>query len=166
MSVSLHHIAFLGFAVLMAMAAAADFDRLIIPNRLPLGLALLWPAYWATDPTAVPFDAIAAAAGALAVSVVGTLLFVRGLLGGGDVKLLSAAALWAGFDGLPRLLLLTAMFGGVLALFFLTPLGTQITASRRSTSGSAELAPGSVPVPYGVAIAAAALVATLPARFV
>lgn len=166
MSGDLHLATLFGFAALMAAAALADYDRLVIPNRLPVLLAMLWPAYFATLPSAAPFAAVEAAAAALAVFIAGTLLFMRGLLGGGDVKLLSAAALWTGPDRLPSLLLLTGLFGGLLALFFLTPLGAQITASRRIGSGSAELAPGMAPMPYGVAIAAAALVATLPARFV
>jgi prepilin peptidase CpaA len=97
----------------------------------------------------------------LAVFLAGALLFARGYLGGGDVKLLSAAALWAGPAGLPTLLLLTAVFGGALALFLLLPLGGQLATSARLMLGQPALpAPHglAMPIPYGVAIAGAAVI--------
>ena len=95
---------------------------------------------------------------------VGAVLFARGYLGGGDVKLLAAATLWAGPADTPALLVLTGMLGGALAVFLLMPFGAQLAAAGRalltpSSASSAEHAPATA-VPYGVAIAGAALIVT------
>ena len=99
---------------------------------------------------------------------VGAVLFARGYLGGGDVKLLSAATLWAGPAGTPELLMLTGVLGGALALFLLMPFGTQIAAAARGMLGQPPIDTGrglAMPVPYGVAIAGAALIVTLHPYF-
>lgn len=148
------------FAAVMAVAAFEDFRRLVIPNLLPIVLCAAWPAaYFAAAPSL--YGCLAALGCALAVFLAGAVLFARGYLGGGDVKLLSAAALWAGPAGVPTLLLLTAVFGGALALFLLLPFGGQLATSARLMLGQPALpAPRglAMPVPYGVAIAGAALI--------
>jgi prepilin peptidase CpaA len=147
------------FAVVMAVAAFEDFRRFVIPNLLPILLCAAWPAYLAAAPSLA--GAVAAIGCALAVFAVGAVLFARGYLGGGDVKLLSAAALWAGPAGVPNLLLLTAVLGGAMALFLLMPIGGQIAVSARLLLGQPALpAPRglAMPIPYGVAIAGAALI--------
>ena len=148
----------------MAVAVIEDFRRLTIPNLLPLLLCASWPLYVMTAPEAgsVP-GALGTAGCALAVLLGGAVLFARGWLGGGDVKLLSAATLWAGAPQTLALLVLTGILGGVLALLLLSPLRRRIAPAARSHSGvsgpdlpDAPAAP--VPVPYGIAIAAAGLV--------
>ena len=167
MSFAPHLVPLAGFAGLMAMAAVEDFRRLIIPNLVPAGLCLLWPVYLVTAPTVLA-AALAALGCAAAVLLVGALLFSRGLIGGGDVKLLAAAALWAGPSAIPTLLLLTGLFGGLLCLVLLTPLGTHFAAVGQVVLDRAN-APGDgkkpAVVPYGVAIAAAAVVTTIPPNF-
>jgi prepilin peptidase CpaA len=147
------------FAVLMAAAAFEDFRRLTIPNLVPAALCLLWPAYaLATAPSL--YDVLTAAGCGLAVFLVGAVMFARGWLGGGDVKLLAAATLWAGASQTLGLLLVTGVLGGVLALILWSPFG-KFALSARSLFGRPGFAeaPGSaVPVPYGVAIAGAALI--------
>src|SRR5438477_164905 len=78
------------FAVVMLIAAFEDFRRLVIPNLLPLVLCVAWPLHFAAAPSLV--GALSAIGCALAVFIVGAALFSRGFLGGGDVKLLTAAA--------------------------------------------------------------------------
>jgi hypothetical protein len=85
------------FAVVMAFAAFEDFRRLVIPNLLPVILCVAWPLHFAAAPSLV--GAFSAIGCALAVFIVGAALFARGFLGGGDVKLLTAATLWAGAAG-------------------------------------------------------------------
>jgi prepilin peptidase CpaA len=126
-------------------------------------LVALWPVYFAVVAPSL-YGALAAIGCALAVFIVGAVLFSRGYLGGGDVKLLTAATLWAGPAGTPELLMLTGVLGGVLALFFLMPFGLQIVAAARGMLGSPSIAGErglGMPVPYGVAIAVAALIVTL-----
>jgi prepilin peptidase CpaA len=165
MPVALHLVPLAGFAGLMATAAFEDLRRLVIPNGLIFGLCLLWPIYVATAPMPSPAAAGGAALCASAVLATGALLFARGLLGGGDVKLLAAATLWAGPGATPALLVLTGLLGGVLCLVLLTPLGALVAAAwprLRDPDGAALSGTGPAVVPYGVAIAAAALIVTLP----
>jgi prepilin peptidase CpaA len=150
------------FTAVMAVAAFEDFRRLTIPNLLPLLLCAAWPLYVAAAPS--PGGTIAgvlsAVGVALAVFLAGAVLFARGWLGGGDVKLLAAATLWAGASQAIGLLVVTGVLGGVLALILWSPFG-KFALSARSLFGFPGFAetPGSaVPVPYGVAIAGAALI--------
>jgi prepilin peptidase CpaA len=150
------------FTVVMAAAAFEDFRRLVIPNLLPIALCVLWPIHFAEAPSL--YGAVAAIGCAAAVFLGGAVLFARGYLGGGDVKLLSAATLWAGPAGTPSLLLLTGVLGGVLALFLLMPFGRQLLGMARLLLRQPPLDAErglAVPVPYGVAIAGAALIVTV-----
>jgi prepilin peptidase CpaA len=150
----------------MVAAAVEDFRRLVIPNVLPIILCALWPLYFAAAPSL--YGALAAIGCAAAVFLVGAILFARGYIGGGDVKLLSAATLWAGPAGTPALLMLTAVLGGALALFLLMPFGMQIAVAARGMLGQPSVATErrlAMPVPYGVAIAGAALIVTLHPYF-
>jgi prepilin peptidase CpaA len=161
----LHQIALCGFAVVMAAAAIEDLRRLVIPNPLVLALCALWLLHLGTAADLTLTAGLAAVGGAAAVFLAGAALFARGLIGGGDVKLFSAAALWAGVDGLAPLFAFTGLIGGILALVLLTPLGARISARRRAAADPADDAAGAatgVPVPYGVAIAGAALIVTIP----
>ena len=164
-----HLVPLAGFAGLMATAAVEDIRRLIIPNALVLGLCVLWPLHVATAPMLTLAAAGTAVVYAAAVFVAGALLFSRGLVGGGDVKLLAAATLWAGPGATVSLLVLTSLLGGLLCLILLTPVGTLIAAARPilgDTSANPARGAGPVFVPYGVAIAAAALIVTIPPNFI
>jgi prepilin peptidase CpaA len=167
MTTALHLVAILAFTVLMAAAAFEDFRRLVIPNSLVVALVAVWPLSLIAG--AVPLAAaLEALAVAVALFLVGALLFARGLIGGGDVKLLCAAALWAGPTATPELLVVTAFLGGVLALFLLSPLGAHVSLAGRllfGPPGAAAIGGGRVPVPYGIAIAGAALFVTLQPFF-
>jgi len=168
MPVTPHLIPLAGFAGLMAASAIEDFRRLIIPNGLILGLCVLWPLHVAIAPMLTLGAAGVAALCASAVFIAGALLFSRGLIGGGDVKLLAAATLWAGPAATLQLLVLTALIGGLLSLLLLTPVGALIAAARptlREPSGDPARGANPVLVPYGVAIAAAALIVTIPPNF-
>ena len=155
-------IVLVAFTAVMAVAAFEDFRRLVIPNLLTITLCVLWPIHFAAAPTL--YGALGAIGCAAAVFVVGAVLFARGYLGGGDVKLLAAATLWAGPAGTPTLLMLTGVLGGALALFLLMPFGRQIAGMARlmlrQPPFDAERGLA-VPVPYGMAIAGAALIVTL-----
>ena len=166
--VTLHLVPLAGFAGLMATAAFEDLRRLIIPNGLILALCVLWPFYVATAPMLTLVAAGTAALYAVAVFLVGALLFSRGLIGGGDVKLLAAATLWAGPAGTISLFVVTSLLGGLLCLLVLTPIGALIAAARPIVGDPEDSAPARANralVPYGVAIATAALIVTIPPNF-
>jgi prepilin peptidase CpaA len=161
MALQLQHAALIGFAALMIIAAFEDLRRLVIPNALPLALCVLWPLYIA------PTASLVGTAGA--VGCAGALCFSRGFLGGGDVKLLTAATLWAGPGLTPSLLLVTGVLGGALALVLLVPPCAHLaTLARVKFGADAELQSShrlTTPVPYGIAIAAAALLVIFVPHF-
>ncbi len=140
------------------IAAVEDLRRLVIPNTVVLGLCTLWPLQLAAAPDISLFGSASAAFCAAAVFAVGIVLFSRGVVGGGDVKLLTAATLWAGPDLTPALLIGTAVLGGLLTLALLFPLALRAVFAPTAAVGAAKR----LPVPYGVAIAAAALIVTIP----
>jgi prepilin peptidase CpaA len=162
MTLSLQVLAVTVFAAVMAIAAFEDFRRLVIPNLLPIVLCATWPLYAAAGSSL--YDALSAIGCALAVFVVGAVLFARGWLGGGDVKLLAVATLWCGPAATPSLLMLTGVLGGLLALFFLMPFGNQLATAGRVMLGQTSLTTKhglAMPVPYGIAIAGAGLIVVL-----
>jgi prepilin peptidase CpaA len=145
------------FTGLMAAAAVEDFRRLVIPNTIVAGLCVLWPLHLAATPSFTLAGSLGAGGCAVAVFLVGALLFSRGLIGGGDVKLLAVATLWAGPASTPALLIATAVIGGLLALFVLCSARLHVAISWARSAAA-----NSLPVPYGAAIAAAGVIVTLP----
>jgi prepilin peptidase CpaA len=144
------------FPALMAFAASSDLLTMTISNRVSLILVggfFVMAMVIGMSPTLM-LSHIGAAA---VVLVVAFGCFARGWIGGGDAKLAAATALWLGFDHLLPYLIYASLFGGVLTLVLLQlralPLprlvAGQVWAQRlhRSDSG----------VPYGIALAAAAL---------
>src|SRR5215472_13496906 len=99
MVLQLQFASLVAFAALMLLAAFEDLRRLMIPNALTLSLCVLWPLYALTSPTV--FGIVGSLLCALTVFLIGALAFSRGYLGGGDVKLLAVATLWAGPVGTP-----------------------------------------------------------------
>ena len=141
------------FALLAALIAAAISDAVtyLIPNRYAVAVAVAFVVYGIGKPLGVWLHGIEAAALLFAV---GALLFERGILGGGDVKLMTAVALWTGFDDLPLMLMVTGLCGGALALAHLSPLHRLMPARPGSAPEGNDLRSRlRRPVPFGVAIA-------------
>lgn len=131
-------------AALLIWAAVTDIRARIISNPLNAAIALLAPLYWWSAGLA-PWPDMAMQVGlSLAVLALFAALFAAGMMGGGDVKLLAALALWFPAGALLWLLMLMALIGGVVTLV------TLIAHRARRRSGQAE-------IPYGVAIALAGL---------
>ena len=103
----LEFLLFLSFPAAMAFAGAMDLFTMTIPNRISIGLILAFVVAAAMAPLGWPELASHVGAGLLML-VVGIALFACGFLGGGDAKLLAAAALWFGFEGLLQYLVLEA----------------------------------------------------------
>jgi prepilin peptidase CpaA len=130
---------------LLAWAAFTDVRDYLIPNRICAGIAALFPIHiFATGQWSALWPGLFVG---LVVLAIGYMLFARGLLGGGDVKLSAAVALWAGPPLVLQFIFVTGVAGGVISLAMLAP---------RLFSRHGALFAGP-PVPYGVAIAAGGL---------
>jgi prepilin peptidase CpaA len=147
---------FLTFPAMMALAASFDLLTMTIPNRVSLALVAAFPV--AALCAGMDGAAMAAhlSAGVLMLAA-GIFMFGRGWLGGGDAKLLAAAALWLGFEHLAGYLLLVALFGGLLALLviFYRQLAPPLWLCRQAWA--LRLHDSRVGIPYGIALAVAAL---------
>ncbi len=94
-------------------AAYTDLARRRISNVLTFGLAAAALGLSSTH-GALSFAVMLATYVALLIA--GTVPFSRGWVGGGDVKLIAAGAVCAGWPGFVAFLLITSVAGGVLAL--------------------------------------------------
>src|SRR5260221_3056429 len=144
------------FPSLMAFAASSDLVTMTISNRVPLILVAGFFAlalYSGMNPQAMMWHAGAA----LAVLAVTFVFFARGWIGGGDAKLAAATALWLGFDHLVAYLLYASIFGGVLTLAIIPFRRMPLPATLAKQAWVQRLHQFDGGVPYGIALAAAAL---------
>jgi prepilin peptidase CpaA len=137
------------FSALVVLAALQDVAQLRISNLFPVAVVALfaaWVAVRGLEPDLWQNGLVF-----LVTLLVGMLLFSRGWLGGGDVKLLAAIALWFDMSGGLALIVYVAMGGGLLALLFLIA-RRLIPAPRDGRVRPPALRPRG-PIPYGIAIA-------------
>ena len=138
-------------ALLLVVAAVIDVRTFTISNRLNAAVAILAPVYWWSAALPLWPDIGLQVAVALGVFLLLALAFQAGLMGGGDVKLAAALALWFSPASTLKFLVFMSLAGGVLTLVL-------VAAHRlRSKEGRPE-------IPYGVAIAVGGL-AILAQRF-
>jgi prepilin peptidase CpaA len=83
--------------------------------------------------------------------------FACGWIGGGDAKLAAATALWLGFDPLLEYLLTASIFGGALTLVIMRFRLMPMPALLQGQEWAMRLHRVDAGVPYGIALAAAAL---------
>ena len=141
----------IALATVLVIAAVIDVRTFTISNRLNLAVALSAPVYWLSIAlTPWPGMAVQLAAGAVVFALLAC-AFVAGMMGGGDVKLAAALALWFPPLGTIKFLVLMSLAGGVLTLLVLA------WHRARKRDGRPE-------IPYGVAIAFGGL-AILTQRF-
>ncbi|HYD38289.1 MAG TPA: prepilin peptidase [Allosphingosinicella sp.] len=127
-------------AAALVAAAVGDWRERIIPNRLNAGIALLAvPYWWSIGLPLWPGMALQLALGA-AVFALFAIAFRFGAMGGGDVKMAAAVALWLPFAGVVKLIVIMSIAGGVLTLAML--------AAHRMAKAA-----GQPEIPYGIAIA-------------
>jgi prepilin peptidase CpaA len=127
-------------ALLLLIAAVIDVRTFTISNRLNLTIALLAPLYWWSAALPLWPDVgmqVAIAAGVFALLAAA---FYAGMMGGGDVKLAAALALWFSPMSTLKFLIFMSIGGGLLTLV--------VVAIHRIRKRQ-----GKPEVPYGVAIA-------------
>jgi prepilin peptidase CpaA len=143
--------------LLLLYVATIDVATRLIRNEICLALALLGIAGQLASPMQIVESLIAA-------TILFLLLFMiyqRGWIGGGDVKLLVALAIGLPLTGVIQLLTITALAGGVLALVHvmmrllpyprLAPAGSSLVRRVYAIERWRHLR--HAPLPYGVAIA-------------
>ncbi len=131
-------------AIALLVAAFTDIRRRQIDNWLNGAIAAAAPLYWWACGMALWPDVAWQLGVALATFAFLAVLFVIRAMGGGDVKLLTALALWIEPTWFVRLLIGMALIGGVLTL----ALGAWHVIRRRKDK---------LAIPYGVAISAAGI---------
>ena len=131
----------LGLLSLMLLACSVwDLKTRTIPNWLNLAIALLAIPFWfSIDLPLWPNVAIQVAVAFVAFWVFAA-AFAMGAMGGGDVKLIAALALWLPWQAVLVLVFLMSIAGGVLTLGYLI---VHKLAKREDK----------LEIPYGVAIA-------------
>jgi prepilin peptidase CpaA len=144
------------FPAVMAFAASSDLLTMTIANRV--SLILIAGFFVLALLSGITAAELMSHLGAMAlVLAVAFFCFARGWIGGGDAKLAAATALWLGFGHLFDYLVYASLLGGALTIAIvqfrtipLPPLlAGQDWAERLHKEGGG--------VPYGVALAAAAL---------
>ena len=150
---------------LLFYVATIDIATRLIRNEICLALALLGIVGQLASPMQVGQSLIVAAFLFLALFVI----YLRGAIGGGDVKLLVALAIGLPLTGVIELLTATALAGGVLAAVHLmmrrlpqpklAPAGSSLMRRVYAVERWRHLR--HAPLPYGVAIACGGIWAIL-----
>ncbi|MDE0943266.1 MAG: prepilin peptidase [Alphaproteobacteria bacterium] len=147
----------LTFPLVMIWAMVADFRTFEIPHSLPIALVVVFPiAAWAAN---MSWQQIAWACGlATFMLVVAILMVLFRVMGGGDGKLIAAAALWTGPEAIMPFLLLIALMGGVLALVILLYRRLPLASTLASLTAFQKMHAEKRDLPYAIAIGIAGLI--------
>lgn len=133
-----------GLAIALLVAAFTDIRRRQIDNWLNAAIALAAPLFWwATGLHIWPDVALQLGVAVVTFIALAGLFAIRAM-GGGDVKLLTALALWMPWKIFLELVLIMSVLGGVLTIV----MGMWHVTRRQKDK---------LKIPYGVAIASAGL---------
>jgi len=131
-------------AIALLVAAFTDMRRRQIDNWLNAGIALGAPLFWWSSNLSLwPDVAMQLGVTAAAFAILAGMFALR-MMGGGDVKLLTALALWIKPEWFLELIIIMALLGGVLTIV----MGAWHVMRRQRDR---------LAIPYGVAISAAGL---------
>jgi prepilin peptidase CpaA len=127
-------------AAMLIVAATGDLRTRTIPNWLNGAIALGAIPFWLVSGLSIWPDMAIQFGVALAVFALFALAFHLGAMGGGDVKMVAALALWLPLGAVIKLIVIMSIAGGVLTALMLV-------RHRLAKSGK------ELEIPYGVAIA-------------
>jgi prepilin peptidase CpaA len=150
-------IGLLFFPALMAYAASSDLLTMTISNKISALLVAGFFALAIAGGMSMTEMLQHVGAGALVLTV-SFICFWRGWIGGGDAKLASVTALWLGFEQLLNYFVYASLLGGVLTLVLLQYRKVPLPGFLAREAWAARLHEKSEGVPYGIALAAAALI--------
>ena len=133
-----------GLAIAVLYAAFTDVRARKITNRLTLTVAACAPLFWWASGLSL-WPGVAAQLGmAVGMFAFGALMFKLRQMGGGDVKLLTAIALWLPPAFFFTLMLMICIANGVLTVFMIK----RHRKAKRAGRGDEKLQ-----IPYGVSVA-------------
>lgn len=143
---------FLVFPLCLAFAAISDLLTMTIPNRVSLILIISFAVLAPLSGLALPAIGMHALGAAIVFGICFA-MFALNVMGGGDAKLLSAAAIWFGYDpALLSFLTHVGLVGGLVTLAILS-----IRAQANTILAIGLPVPNSLliakKIPYGIAIA-------------
>jgi prepilin peptidase CpaA len=146
----LDHLPALLFLGLLLIAAMSDIASMKIPNWISIALTCLYPV------SALAFGSTLGEIGlhlaiGMGTLVLGFVLFQFRIFGGGDAKLLAAAAVWTGISALLPFAYWTAIAGGGIAALLLAARAYAIPHPYLPAFCNRLLQQGGG-MPYGVAI--------------
>lgn len=130
--------------LILVSAGIEDARKREIANWKNAAIALLAVPWWISNGLQLWPDVAIQVGIALAVFALFAAAFHFGMMGGGDVKMIGALALWFPFQPLVMMLVIMSLAGGAITLLML------IDKWLRRQSAQPE-------VPYGIAIAIAGL---------
>ena len=143
--------------VILALAAGWDLTSYTIPNVFQIVLIASFLVF-----VVVSHMPLAAVGGHLAAGLVGLVagivLFALGYIGGGDAKLFACVVLWFGFHDFAGYALVVSLLGGALTLGLLGLRSLVLPARLTGHAWLVRLHDRRAGIPYGVALAAGALV--------
>lgn len=155
------------FGVVVALGAGvagawSDYKGMTIPNALSLIIVAAFAlSYTSAQMAGVEIfsDLKAHLAAGLLIFLITFLLFFLKVMGGGDSKLLSVYALWAGFSVLVTFLFYMALFGALIGLAALAIKKYKPFKTAPPESWIGRVQTGKSAIPYGIAITAGAVFA-------
>ena len=131
-------------AALLVAAAVCDLKKREIPHTIVIAAALLAIPFWVASGLAFWPNVAAQIGVALVIFAIFAGMFCLGWIGGGDVKLLTALALWLPWQAVVMMLVIMSLAGALVTF------ATLLWSRLRNPSATPE-------IPYGVAIAFAGL---------
>lgn len=135
---------YVGLALLLAYAAFGDVRARTIPNWLVITIAACAPVMWTLTGMSIWPDMILQIGIAIGFMILFSIFFALNAMGGGDVKLIAALALWFPAIAFLQLLMVMSIVGGLITI------GMWLREKARKSGKNIE-------VPYGVAISAAGI---------
>jgi len=146
------------FPLAMLVSAGMDILTMTIPNKVTLALVagfFILAPFIGLGWTELAIH-IALAFGLL---LIGMFMFAMGWIGGGDAKLFAATGLWLGYSmQMFEYALYASLMGGVLTLLILKLRSLPVVPRFMSFKWMLRLHDPNEGVPYGVALAASAMV--------
>jgi prepilin peptidase CpaA len=153
----LGNLVLLVFPACLLAAAAFDVSSFRIPNWIPATLAVMYlPTAFLADLTVI--DIAEGLALFLGFLVLGMGLFALKWIGGGDAKLLAAAAPWFGFSHAFDYVIGTALIGGLLVIALLMFRRIPLPSAIAEQPWMLRLHSSEEGLPYGVALATSGLI--------